>query len=386
MKVLKEVTLFKNHGGKTGDWKIQAVVAETRELNPPAHLVISHTKIIGGAAVTKEVPVEGKNIGRANQTTPAQQAVMELDSRVNRQLDKGYVRTLEEASAPATNALGLEKPMLAHPIDKVKPEAIDWDNAFAQPKLDGHRCLFKGGVLYSRNGKVINLPHIVEAIEARGLTDLHLDGELYIHGMLLQDIGSLVKKPREESLKLQYHVYDVVMPDPYGRRSTLLCDLLGGDWLISEYCSSDEPLKSVPTIRVRDRNQLNDLHACWLEAGFEGSILRHGLVPYETDKRSSSLLKLKDMDDSEFSVVGVERGTPNGDMEVPVWICENPAGVTEKAKTFRVTAAGTKEQKHAQWEMRHTYTSGRTLTVQHFGHSKDMVPLLPVALRWREDV
>ena len=69
MKVLKEVTLFKNHGGKTGDWKIQAVVAETRELNPPAHLVISHTKVVGGAAVTKEVPVEAKNIGRANQTS-----------------------------------------------------------------------------------------------------------------------------------------------------------------------------------------------------------------------------------------------------------------------------------------------------------------------------
>lgn len=380
MKVLKEVTLFKNHGGKTGDWKIQAVVAETRELNPPAHLVISHTKVIGGAAVTKEVPVEAKNIGRANQTTPAQQAVMELDSRVNKQLDKGYVRTLEEASAPATNALGLEKPMLAHPIDKVKPESIDWDNAFAQPKLDGHRCLFKGGVLYSRNGKVINLPHIVEEIHAAGLQNLHLDGELYIHGMLLQDIGSLVKKPREESLKLQYHVYDVVMPDPYGRRSSLLRSLLGGVWLISDYCSSSALLNAVPTIRVEDRSQLNDLHACWKDAGFEGSILRHGMAPYETDKRSASLLKVKDFSDAEAIVVDVERGTPNGEFEVPVWVLQMPCG-----RTFKATAHGNAQQKHAQWEMRHTYM-GRPLTYQHFGHSKDGIPLLPVALRWREDV
>ncbi|MDH1237264.1 hypothetical protein [Stutzerimonas stutzeri] len=371
MKVLKEVTLFKNHGGKTGDWKIQAVVAETRELNPPAHLVISHTKVIGGAAVTKEVPVEGKNIGRANQTTPAQQAVMELDSRVNKQLDKGYVRTLEEASAPATNALGLEKPMLAHPIDKVKPEAIDWDNAFAQPKLDGHRCLFKGGVLYSRNGKVINLPHIVEAIEARGLADLHLDGELYIHGMLLQDIGSLVKKPREESRKLQYHIYDVVAPLPYEQRRQLIEDRIN---------NTEAPVLRVDTAKVGNRAGLTVMHKTWLAAGYEGSILRHGMAPYETDKRSSSLLKVKDFSDAEAIVIAVERGTPNGEFEVPVWTLQMPCG-----RTFKATAHGNAQQKHAQWEMRHTYM-GRPLTYQHFGHSKDGIPLLPVALRWREDV
>jgi len=371
MKVLKEVTLFKNHGGKTGDWKIQAVVAETRELNPPAHLVISHTKVVGGAAVTKEVPVEAKNIGRANQTTPAQQAVMELDSRVNKQLDKGYVRTLEEASAPATNALGLEKPMLAHPIDKVKPESIDWENAFAQPKLDGHRCLFKGGVLYSRNGKVINLPHIVEAIEARGLTDLHLDGELYIHGMLLQDIGSLVKKPREESLRLQYHIYDVVSPLPYEQRRQLIEDRIN---------NTEAPVLRVDTAKVGNRAGLTVMHKAWLAAGYEGSILRHGLAPYETDKRSSSLLKVKDFSDAEAIVIAVERGTPNGEFEVPVWVLQMPCG-----RTFKATAHGNAQQKHAQWEMRHTYM-GRPLTYQHFGHSKDGIPLLPVALRWREDV
>lgn len=373
MKVLKEVTLFKNHGGKTGDWKIQAVVAETRELNPPAHLVISHTKVIGGAAVTKEVPVEAKNIGRSNQTTPAQQAVMELDSRVNKQLDKGYVRTLEEASAPATNALGLEKPMLAHPIDKVKPESIDWENAFAQPKVDGHRCL-ANGILYSRNGKEILLPHIRDFLGDCGLLDKRLDGELYVHGMMLQDIGSLVKKPREESLKLQYHVYDIMRPAPYVERRSELDELLG------KVAVGDSPIRLLTTERVRDRSALNDLHAYWLEAGFEGSILRHGLTGYEADKRSSSLLKLKDMEDSEAIVIAVERGTPNGAFEVPVWVLQMPCG-----KTFKATAHGTMQQKHAQWEMRHVHI-GQALTYQHFGHSKDGIPLLPVALRWREDV
>lgn len=378
MKVLKEVTLYKNHKGTIGGWKIQAVVEEEYLHGSPAKLVISHTKVIGGKPVTKEVPVEGKNRGRANETTPGQQAVLELDSRVNKQIDKGYVRTPEEATAPATNSLGLKKPMLAHPIDKVKPESIDWSNAFAQPKLDGHRCL-ANGILYSRQGKEILLPHIREALGDYGLLDKGLDGELYIHGELLQDIGSLIKKPREESKQLQYHVYDIMRDAPYSERRAEL------DELLYNVTGSDSPIRLVPTVQVADRSALNDLHTEWLADGYEGSILRHGLAGYEDDKRSQSLLKVKDFTDEEFEVIGVERGTPNGQFEVPVWVLRNPHGQTDKTKEFRATAAGTKEQKHAQWEMRHTYI-GRQLTVQHFGLSKDGGILLPVALRWREDV
>ncbi len=376
MHTLKECTLYKNHGKTVGDWVIKAVVASTRELNPPAKLVISHCKVIDGKAVTSEVPVVGKNIGRANETSPAQQAVLELESRVKKQLDKGYVRNISEAFAPATNSLGLKKPMLAWPIDKVKPEAIDWENAYAQPKLDGHRCLVNG-IMYSRQGKEILLPHIREALGDYGLLDKGLDGELYAHGMLLQDIGSLVKKPREESKQLQYHVYDVMRDAPYSERRAELDTLLTG--------VSGPGIVLHHTVKVQGREHLDHLHRGWIAQGYEGSILRHGLAHYEDDKRSSSLLKVKDFTDSEFVVIGVERGTPNGSYEVPVWICSNPEGKTEEAKTFKVTAQGTMQEKHGQWERRHELL-GNQITVQHFGRSKDNVPLLPVALRWREDV
>lgn len=378
MNTLKEVTLFKNHGKTVGDWTISAVVASTRELNPPAKLVISHTKVVGGKAVTSEVPVSGKNIGRANETSPAQQAVLELDSRVNKQLDKGYVRTLAEAAAPATNSLGLKKPMRAQPIDKVKPDSIDWDNAYAQPKLDGHRCLVNG-IMYSRQGKEILLPHIRETLGDYGLLDKGLDGELYIHGMMLQDIGSLVKKPREESKQVQYHIYDLMRDAPYSERRAELFDLLDGA------CQGDSPLDFVVGHRIKNRDELDTLHRQFLSQGYEGSILRHGMAPYEDDKRSNSLLKVKDFSDGEFKVLGVERGTPNGSYEVPVWICSNPDGVDEDSKQFKVTAQGSMQEKHSQWLMKHTFV-GRQLTVQHFGRSKNNVPLLPVALRWREDV
>ncbi|MCY1293631.1 ATP dependent DNA ligase domain protein [compost metagenome] len=264
--------------------------------------------------------------------------------------------------------------MLAHPIDKVDPSKIDWENAFAQPKLDGHRCLVNG-ILYSRNGKEILLPHIRDFLGDYGLLDKKLDGELYVHGTMLQDIGSLVKKPREESLQLRYHVYDVISDVPYADRHAWLADVL------SEALVADSaPISLVPTHRVVNRDELTSLHNDWKAAGYEGSMLRHGLSGYEDDKRSSSLLKVKDFSDAEFIVLDVERGTPNGEFEVPVWVLETSGGLR-----FKATAAGTMQQKHEQWVYRRDYI-GRPLTVQFFGHSKDGVPLLPVALRWREDV
>lgn len=376
MSVLKEVTLYKNHGGTVGDWTIQAVA----DPSGTAELVIIHTKVVGGKAVPKAVPVTGKNIGRANETTPAQQAVMELDSRVNKQLDKGYVRTVEEAAAPATNSLGLRKPMLAQPIDKMNPEILDWADAFAQPKLDGHRCLTKD-VLYSRNGKLIELPHIRDALGDLGLLRLHLDGELYIHGMPLQDIGSLVKRPRPESLQLEYHLYDAMINAPYRERHAMLVDAFGAPL---EGC----PIKLVETVPVGSREDLNRLHHGFRARKYEGTILRWGKESYQDDKRSQYLLKLKDYDEAEFRVIGYKAGTPNGQFgtyQVPVWLLENPHGVDEESRVFEATAHGDMYKKHAQWELRHTYI-GRQLTVQFFCFSKKGVPLQPVALRWREDV
>lgn len=368
MNLLQEVTLYKNHGNGMGYWTARAF--GDRE---GGKVQLEYAKKLDGKAAIKEYAVEKKNIGRSNETTFMMQAVYEMDSRAKKQLDKGYVRTQEEATQPVRNSLGMVKPMLAHPIDKVKPEAIDWENAYFQPKVDGHRCLVNG-ILYSRGGKEIHLPHIREQLGDFGLLDAGLDGELYIHGMMLQDIGSLIKKPREESLQVEYHVYDIIRQDmPYGERYQLIQDLLGKH-------TAGSSIEILPALRVHNSLELESLHQDALGYGYEGSMLRHGLSGYQDGKRSAGLLKVKTFEDSEFTVIGVERGKPNGEYEVPVWICVLPDG-----QEFRVTAQGTMQEKDRQWDDRLAYI-GESLTVQFFGYSKSGVPLLPVALRWREDV
>jgi DNA ligase-1 len=337
-------------------------------------------KLLAGKAVDHQYEAKGKNLGCANETTPAVQAGLEVESKVRLKLDKGYVKTLEEAKAPVTNALGLPKPMLATPLEKVKPEAIEWNAAFIQPKLDGHRAMYKDGVLYSRQGKVLeHMDHVVQAIKNSGLDDVHLDGELYVHGRPLQEVSRLIKKWTPESLIVEYHIYDQVAPVSFMQRMSLLADTFKE----TPWDSILQPVQTVPVGTMEMAQQWFDYYRA---QGYEGAMLRFGTDTYGTDKRSRTLLKMKQFQDAEFKVVDVVEGKPyikdHGTYQVPVWVCQ-----TAQGGRFNVTACGTMEEKHAQWESRQELlNSGKDITVRYHYLSNDGIPQLPVMLGWREDL
>lgn len=391
-------TLYKNNATGTGWWKVSLPDDE-----PPGFL-IEYAKSDTAKAVAKFHPTVAKNINRSNQTTGWEQAVLEAESKWRKQLDRGYsVERPAEGERP-TNTLGLLKPMLATPFEKIKPETIDWDNAYVQPKLDGHRAMFKDGVLYSRQGKEIDLPHIVEAIVSAGLDHLHLDGEIYWHGKTLQEIGSLIKRPREESLSLKYWLYDVVSDEPYSARAAVfkvahpiptleywVYDRVSDEpysaremaFKASHIPTTDTALEITPTYQVGWQEILNELHTEFKALGYEGTILRHGTTGYEDDKRSRNLIKVKDYDEAEFKIVSGKLGVPyqseGVEYQCCVYVCECEGG------TFDVTAPGTMQEKDAAW--RNLYDAiGQMLTVKFWNLSKDRIPQQPVALRIREDV
>lgn len=367
------VRLYKNHGKTVGYWEgwVEGHADE-------AKIILQYARTMDGKVTRKEHPAKRKNIGRSNETTCLEQAQLELDSRAKKQMDKGYVTNQEEAKLPSTNTLGFTKPMLAQPMDKVKPDEIDWLRAYAQPKLDGHRAMFKDGTLYSRQGKVIDLPHITNAIAEAGIDHLHLDGELYIHGKSLQEIGSLVKRKQEGTEDLVYHIYDVVTEDKWLKRISPVIDAfdkLGG-----------EP-SGLVLLRCRKVETFEDLqayHQMNLERSFEGTMLRWGSAGYQDGKRSKHLLKLKNFQDAEFTIVSVNRGVPyiknEVQYEVPVWVCDAGNG-----ETFTCTAQGDMYEKNALWLTRADHV-GKQLTVKFHYLSKDGIPQLPVALRFKEDL
>lgn len=367
-------TLYINHGGSIGTWAI--------EVTDNAELKISHSKTLDGKKVTRLTPVKGKNIGRANETTPMEQAHKEMASRIKKQKDKGYVESVEEATEPPVNSLGMLKPVLATVLDKVKPEKIDWSSAYLQRKFNGHRCLAHKGKLSSRGGKEINLSHIVKAIEMAGLTDTLLDGELYIHGMPLQQIGSLIKAPREESQLIEYHVYDSPCSE-LNFASRFLT-------LIESPCFLGTVIRPVETIKVTNMREVRDLTAKWVAEGYEGSILRYGNKSYEFGKRSQFIVKIKDYIDAEAEVVGWVETKVNTllkeEGEVTYrdfnYVCKNPFSDV----TFEVAAAGSWEEVNAEFLAGPERNIGKVLTFKYFELSDDQVPQQPVMLGWKEDV
>lgn len=379
-----EKVLFKVHSsGKVGDWRVHVAAND----DGTATLTRESTKVIGGkAVVTATLVREGKNIGKSNETTPLGQAISEAISKVNHQLDKGYVEQPPKMGDKATNRLNHPKPMLAQPFSKFKGFETDI-LYYAQPKLDGHRMIAtlvnQGKILlYSRGGKEIVLPHIERQLRSlfmEGLWDgTPLDGELYIHGLPLQRISQLVKKHRPETHDLTYYVYDIINEHSFTDRLRCLEQIFGTPGLNMPNVVLND------TTDVASQHELDQLHARWMSEGYEGTILRESFNGYEDGKRSRQLLKLKDFVDDEFKVVSWQEGKPyirpEGTFRVPVFTCE-----TKEGKRFQVLAAGTMAEKHEQFRIADTLI-GSLLTVKFFNYTVDEIPNLPVALRWRDDL
>ena len=200
------------------------------------------------------------------------------------------------------------KAMLAHKFDKSR---VDWNRVvYIQPKLDGVRCLFTKDGAFSRNHKqFMNVKHIEMALKS--FFDQHpnvtLDGELYNHKLKhnFEKIISLVRKQKPTDTDrldaqhlVQFHCYDYIDNDNQSyaeRQANLTCSNI-----------YDAQVKYVQAKRVTSYEQARDIHAQYLEDGYEGSIIRlNGLYK---QGRSYDLMKFKDFSDTEATIVGYEIG------------------------------------------------------------------------------
>lgn len=326
---------------------------------------------------TTSETVNGKNIGKVNETTDEQQAQLRAKQMHEAKLKKGYTPDLELAKSIKNVLEGVE-PMLAFPIeDKEKFVVFP---AYAQPKLDGMRCLavIENGTctLYSRTQKIINtLPHINNQLQkwsnSSGVLDIILDGELYNHKLKdnFNKLMSLIKRdePHQDCRDIEYHVYDVVDEKPYHQRTILLDD-------IESLCPHVE---QVEHILVDSRQKLDNYFHYYLEQGYEGAMYRNPNIPYE-HKRSTSLLKVKIMQDAEFEIVGINEGKGKLAGKAGALVCKTSSGKEFKAKM--VGSIDNLTDYLVNFESKYL---GKMLTVQFQGLTPDGIPRFPVGLRIR---
>lgn len=311
--------------------------------------------------------VKGKNIGRANETLPADQANLELDAMYRKQLDKNYVPEGEgEVKAVKPPIL----PMLAHKYaDKGKSLTFP---VFVQVKENGFRCLWDGENFWSRQGKILN----VEAtnhlrFDAHGCV---YDGELVLPAPhTFQQTCSAIKKfDSELSPQLEYRIYDLYDPNdtelPYHKRH---------DRIWSRCFSLPEQVVLVDTATVGSERLLLEVHAAFVAEGHEGSIVRTFNGTYKAGHRSADLLKLKDFLDAEFEIVGFTDGRGKDEGAV-IFTC-----VTESGKTFDVRPEGSLDDRRRMFRDGESYI-GKPLTVRYQTLTDGGLPLFPVAVAVRD--
>lgn len=309
---------------------------------------------------------KGKNIGRANETTPATQAIKEFESLITEKLQEGYFKTIKEAET--TEVLF---PMLAKDYKK-EVKKIDWKKAYCQPKLDGMRCLItisnKGVVLMSREGRKITTMEHIET-ELAGYPDGVYDGELYAHGFSFQENMELIKKwvdGPEGSVQVRFHCYDYVSLKPFSERLK-----------ITEKLKKASCVRLVKTLSIKTEAELKAYHKLFLEEGYEGTIVRHGDGAYKPNGRSSNLLKYKDFLDLACEIVDITPADQRPEWGVPVLKLGD-------GRTFR---SGMKYSHAARVDFltnKKKYI-GKVAEIRFFEYSDTGIPRFPVMVGIRLD-
>lgn len=373
---------------KTSTGAIQEWEVRVSWIDGIATIINNFGQVGGKIQESREQVLEGKNTGRANATTPIEQARAQAKSRWEKQLKKGYVQNIEDAQAGKIDDIieGGIFPLLAHKYweqgHKIKFPAL------AQPKLDGHRCTsqYDNGVvtMWSRTRKpIFTIPHIVNVLENCGIAD-RFDGELYNHEFKenFEDLTSLITpdEPQEGYEAIQYHVYDLALPNLTNYERYLILEGWRNKF-------EGTPIHIVETRIVNSKEELMQAYEDFMEQGYEGAIVRNfdGKYVY---KRSYDLQKVKMFDDDEFRIVDIKVGTKGTMAGKAIFVCERtredqqlPAGVTFdcklKGKLDNLKLYADDKSK----------VIGKIVTVQYQGYTrKNKKPRFPVALRFREDI
>jgi DNA ligase-1 len=353
-------TLYKRgSGGEVRCWRMEL---GSWDNDVGGHRVVSG--ILNGTETSSgwSMP-EGKNLGKKNATNAFTQAKSEVLNNYAIKRSRGYFDDVAEIdNVPFT------KPMLATKWEDRKDKvSVGKDSVALQPKLDGIRCIARVDGLWTRTGQVITAcPHILAALAPLFVNnpDIILDGELYNHSLKddFNTITSIVRKekpsPSEVLLAeemIQYHVYDMVDGVPFADRLKALTELFSSHGL-AVYGST---IQLVPTFTVDNTEFMDKLYGDWMAEGYEGQMVRLN-GPYE-NKRSNGLMKRKDFDTDEFSVVSVEEGDGNWAGCIKRFVVKLPDGSTCEA-----TPRGT------QGKLRELLQSGKTpdwATVRYFGYT-----------------
>jgi DNA ligase-1 len=131
------------------------------------------------------------------------------------------------------------------------------------------------------------------------------------------------------------------------------------------------PIKLVETVVVNDEVELDAAYERFKAEGYEGAMVRNLNSPYEY-KRSNHLQKMKEFQDAEFKIIGVEEGRGKLQGHAGAFVCATKNGAEFKAKM-----AGETSKLKEYWDNQEGCI-GKKLTVKFQGLTSGDVPRFPV--------
>ena len=286
---------------------------------------------------------------------------------------------------------------------------------FVQPKLDGLRCVsyatrIPGGndatvSLQSRTGAFFTgLPHITDALRPYLLQHpkVVIDGELYTDQMPFEELAGLIKKKKitladtERLKKVKYHVYDIYDHSrhdmPFSERIDVLasavrrCGCVANDTLTASgrilRSDTDAAAAAAVVILVRTEKiaalaEFRRLFSDFVEAGYEGIMLRNAAGEYRANYHSNDLQKYKEFLEDEYRIIDFTQGEGR-DAGAVIWVCETADG-----KEFTVRPRGTMEQRREWFNEGDAYI-GKKLTVVYQELTEEGKPRFPVGKAVRQ--
>ena len=343
---METTVLFKrNINGKVMYWKGSVISAEGNVEN--CRLKYTYGELnTDNPIVTYSDKIEGKNIGKKNETTPYQQAANELKSVYNRQIKKGYKSLDLESILPKynTDANNCVKPM------KCQTFKIDTFNypCIIQPKINGVRAVImleeytpqdlfscKGvyindkrytSVIKTKEGLVYNVPHIEQLFnhlysQFPQYKDIVFDGELYIKDEKVTTIGGAARNtnnPLNEQLlyvnfdlsvedvnnedrdKLRFKIWE----DYINKNTSASYNIQAGRILINEVLNQHYLWHRYNVIVLNSDIANNDMESitymeCAISNGFEGAVIRDKKADYCFGQRPKTMMKLKKFKDQK---------------------------------------------------------------------------------------
>jgi len=374
----------KSKTGKTQIWQIEVIKQSSGPAaaggGETALIRVSYGYLDGKTVVNEKEITKGKNLGKKNETTPYEQALLDAQSTWQGKIEGGYAENLGNAQVPglaSDNAVAAHKtisPMLALDYHKAGKKIVF--PCYVQAKLDGVRSIFFNNALTSRNGKPFTgLEHIIAELAPATKAGLILDGEVYSTKLSFQQFVGLVKKKKftaedKEQLKfVNLWVYDCVNDQPFEERLATLKDFFSKNKFTQ--------IHLLPTEECKKREDLKGFHDKFVLEGNEGLMVRNKQGLYQLGSRSNDLQKYKEFEDAEYPVTGFTDGQ-GIEKGLVIWICK-----TKEGKEFHVRPRGTHEERATLFKKAQSYV-GKELTVRYQELSEDNIPRFPVGITFRD--